>query len=481
MRRGRVFLAAALVLTGACNSQNLFSAKSDVAAEAGGVELKSDRVAAIIGKSGGSPNIQAAEFVSNLWLDYTVFAEAVAHGALKTDSASVAKVMWPQIEQSRVQAWHDTVLAKRTHVSPGAIDSAYGGDDYRLFQHIIVIPTGNKPADTAKAKASIQAAQVKLKGGYNFGKLASEISADGSKNDEGYLMPGGPKGQFVKEFEEAAWALAPGQVSGVVQSQFGYHLIRRPPLEEVRTRMSKGLQERMARKTDSIYLAELTQSAGLKVATGAGEALRSAATDVDGARKSSKTVVSLKGGDIKLSDAARWISAMPMNIRMQIQAAPDSILGEFAKGLAQNVLLLRQADSAGVKVPTPAWQFMQLQYQNQIQGIKNELGLAVPELSDSSKLSVDQKSKLAAEKVDDFFTRLVEGRAQMRPVLPSLASDLRATYNGRVNKAGVTRAVELATATFKKDSAAAGAAPQPGLIQPAPGGPPVPTPPPAKK
>jgi hypothetical protein len=122
---------------------------------------------------------------------------------MKTDSATIVKVMWPQIAQARVKMWHDTVVAKRAQVSPTAVDSIYASPTYRLFQHIIIIPAGQTPADTAKAAAQIKDALAKVKGGADFGKLAAEISADGSKNDAGYLGAGGGKGAFVKEFDSA--------------------------------------------------------------------------------------------------------------------------------------------------------------------------------------------------------------------------------------------------------------------------------------
>jgi hypothetical protein len=138
--------------------------------------------------------------------------------------------------------------------------------------------------------------------------------------------------------------------------------------------------------------------------------------------------------------------------------------------------MLRKADSANVTVPPAQWQFVTVKFNEAVAGLRRELGLEVAELSDSSSLTTGQRSKLAAEKVEEYFTRLLDGQAQMQMLLPPLASDLRASRLGRVNQAGVARAVELATAQFRRDSAAAGPRLGPG-IQPAPGGPPVSEPP----
>lgn len=66
----------------------------------------------------------------------------------------------------------------------------------------------------------------KLKEGESFESLAKKFSQCPSRDDGGALGEFG-KGQMVKEFEDAAFALQPGQVSGPVRTQFGYHLIKR--------------------------------------------------------------------------------------------------------------------------------------------------------------------------------------------------------------------------------------------------------------
>jgi len=66
----------------------------------------------------------------------------------------------------------------------------------------------------------------RAKAGEDFGALAKQYSEDpGSKENNGEL-PEFPRGQMVPEFEAAAFSLAPNQISDVVTTQFGYHIIK---------------------------------------------------------------------------------------------------------------------------------------------------------------------------------------------------------------------------------------------------------------
>jgi peptidyl-prolyl cis-trans isomerase C len=66
----------------------------------------------------------------------------------------------------------------------------------------------------------------RIAAGEDFAQLAAVWSRCPSKQNGGDLGPFG-KGMMVAPFEQAAFALAPGEYSGPVQTQFGYHLIRR--------------------------------------------------------------------------------------------------------------------------------------------------------------------------------------------------------------------------------------------------------------
>jgi hypothetical protein len=474
MRRvGLTVLVAGMAVAGCGSFRDIFTSHAETAARVGNRELKSERVADVIARIGGAnANPLAAEFVTGIWVDMGLFADKVASGNLKTDSLSLLRLMWPQLAEQRVTAWHDSIVARRSEVSQATADSVYNAGEIRVLQHILFAPGGTTAADTANAKAQAEKVLPQAKKG-DFGKLAAQYSADGSKADNGYL-PAFPKGKLVPEFESAGWALQPGEVSGLVKTQFGYHIIRRPPVSEIRDRLITGLKQRQTALADSAYMAELTARNTLELKPGASAALRTAVSDLPAARKSKKEIVAMKSGGFTVSDAVRWLEAMPPQQLGQVKQAPDSLLGQFAKTLALNTLLLKEADSAKIEVSPAIFQALALQYKSQIANLKEAMGLDSTEFSDSTKVSVPERRKDAGLKVDAYFERLTKGQAQFRPMPTTLSAELRAEGDYKIFQAGVTRAMELIVQRKKQDSTGQGPVVGPGPLQQAPGGPPQP-------
>jgi hypothetical protein len=174
-------------------------------------------------------------------------------------------------------------------------------------------------------------------------------------------------------------------------------------------------------------------------------------------------------------DFSRWIAALPPGFPQRLREESDSSLRNFAKLLAQNVVMLEQADSANIPVPQVNWQSLQFSYRVSIEQIQGELGLNGPEFSDTASTSVAQRVQLASDRVHEYITALAMGQAQSRQIIPGMAARLRSLYPHKVNRAGIARATELAVAQYVADSTAAGgvAGPTPGAVTPAPGGPPV--------
>ena len=106
-------------------------------------------------------------------------------------------------------------------------------------RHILVAYKGAVGAEPAlrrsrsEARSRAEALASRIAAGGDFAAIATTESDDASKDRGGHLGAFGP-GVMHPDFEEALFRLAPGAVSGVVETPFGFHLIERLPLQEVR-------------------------------------------------------------------------------------------------------------------------------------------------------------------------------------------------------------------------------------------------------
>jgi hypothetical protein len=403
-----LLLAASLT---ACSSfRDLFSAHADLAAEAGAQRLTPERLGQMMSSGKGiRPNRESANFVANVWVDYALFSQAVAEGKLPLDSASIAQAMWPQLAELRGSHWHDSLMARRSDIAPNAADSVYRGNELRVLQHILYrVPPNAVPEVRNVARKKAEGTLARIKRGADFSELASQLSEDpGSKQDRGFLPPS-PKGRFVPAFDSAGWALAPGATSGVVETPFGYHIIKRPAADAVRDRLTAYLVQSAGARLDSIYMDSLAIQNQIKIAKGAAKTMRAAPDNPDEARRSKKKLATFKGGELTVGEFMRWIQALPPQYAAQLKQADDSMLTQFARVLTQNMLLLRQADSAKIQVTPAEWTAMATNYRSQLDTLRAEMGLDTAALWDSTVATAD-RNRVATLKVDQYFDRLVSG------------------------------------------------------------------------
>jgi len=153
-----------------------------------------------------------------------------------------------------------------------AVNDFYQGhnEDFQVPERVtashILISAAEQDTPEERAEKRAQAEELKkqIDGGADFAELAARHSACPSKAKGGNLGPF-ERGRMVKPFEDAAFSLKKGEVSGVVETPFGYHLIkvtereqtRVMPLDEVREEVRSYLDRQQREEALNQYLDEL--------------------------------------------------------------------------------------------------------------------------------------------------------------------------------------------------------------------------------
>ena len=151
------------------------------------------------------------------------------------------------------------------------------------------------------------------------------------------------------------------------------------------------------------------------------------------------------------------------------------MLTRFARILSTKILLINQADSAGVHASAAEWAEMTKQYVQQLDTVKAHMDLAPAADSSASQA---ERLKVADAKVDAYMDQILTGTKRFTPLPSSLAMVLRERGKVELSDAGVAKALEIGRArqaakdsTGAKDSSKAAG---PTGMQPAPGPAPVP-------
>src|SRR6266516_3576853 len=344
MRRMRLVRLAliSLTLAGCGALRDAFSPRANSVARANDQTLTVERLANWAGQSKQVPlDPLTLSRVSRYWVEYTLFAEALASGKDLRDSATVTAAMWPVTSRLKWQRFHDRLSAGQT-LTVQQTDSAFQAGQYRVFQHILlqVRPpaAGSAPAGNADAQKHRQAEQLLPQAraaGARFAQLATRYSDDPGSKVAGGSLGLSTRGQFVPEFDQAAWELAPGAVSAVVKTQFGYHIIRRPPLAEVRDSFRVDLESLITRELDSLYVDSLDIKRRIKPVDRAPEYVRTAVQDLDAARTSNRVLVAYRGGSLRVRDLMRWLAALNPQLVQSLPTAGDQQIDQFLKAIAQ--------------------------------------------------------------------------------------------------------------------------------------------------
>ncbi|HZV93577.1 MAG TPA: SurA N-terminal domain-containing protein [Caldimonas sp.] len=208
--------------------------------------------------------VQVERFDTKSYLDKVSPTDAQIEAYYK-DPANAAQFRAPEQESIDYVVLDPEAMKKGLTISDADLKKYYDENvkryttpEERKASHILVKADKDAPKaerDKARAKAEALLAEVR-KDPASFAEIAKKNSDDEGSASKGGELDWFGKGAMVKPFEDAAFALKPGEISGIVPSDFGFHIIRLDairggqvrPFAEVRPEIESEIRNQLAQK-----------------------------------------------------------------------------------------------------------------------------------------------------------------------------------------------------------------------------------------
>ncbi len=141
-------------------------------------------------------------------------------------------------------------------------------------KHILIKTSASAPEEEKnKAKAKAEEVLKRVKGGEDFSKLAAEVSDDSGTKDKGGDLDFFPRGTMIPAFEEVAFSLKPGETSGLVETEYGYHIIKMEekkdavlePYEKIKDKVKDQALQEMRKAAVGEFIEKALKNAGVEI------------------------------------------------------------------------------------------------------------------------------------------------------------------------------------------------------------------------
>lgn len=464
-------LALVLVAVSACAAfTDALTGHADLVARAGSQELTVDELAAMMANSPAPLRPDIARSVVQLWVNYQLVGTAAAHGDTLHTPELADQGMWSALEQLRLQKYFEAYTASMPQPDPSTFEAAYNNGELLAAAHILLAkqPEGLGLANDSIKREAERIAQTVTSA--TFARVARQRSQDPGSKDRGGDYGLFPPGQMVPEFDHGILSVPPGGITGVVETAYGYHIIRRSTYAEIRDQFAEIYSGFVAQKAESTFFASVDAGANIEVKRSAPKLVRAIAEDVDAYRDDRSVVATSRRGNLTAGRLAHWVAAFPpqSQLRIQIAQAPDSLLPQFVVNIMKNELLLKSADSAGVQLDTTEINSLRTAFYSAVGSVMAALELTPRALADSAA-DESGREEMAARRVDAYMAALFRNEREYVEVPEQIALVLRDRYEARVVTAAIDRALAAATRLRSAaDSTASAEAPGSAVPLPAP-------------
>lgn len=353
----------ALTATVACEP----TSTDTLVARAGDYELTVADAVELLGPRSELPNQpQVVASLADLWIDYTLLADAVLRDTT-FGGVDVSSLVDQQAQGEMILALQEQVIQPDTSFTDEELEALFRENAPGIRVSARHILMGYPPQATQSQRDSVRQEMLallqRIRAGEDFQALARAHSQDRGSGAQGGDLGEFGEGEMVEPFQDAAFALEPGEVSGLVETPYGLHIIQVydktvPTFEDTREQFRFQMQSRAFVEAESTYVAGLRDAAEPEVQEGAAQLVKDLARNGMGQltpRAANRALVRYEGGAVTVGEFMTFLETRPGQARQQILNAPDEVLEEnLLLVMAQRELFIEAAREAGLE-QTDAW------------------------------------------------------------------------------------------------------------------------------
>lgn len=400
-------VAGALTLTACDGIGQAMTSHTDVLARAAGHELSVEQVTSMLVPATRLPvQPEVVDAVANLWVDYTLLARAAAEDST-FHHLDLDAIVVPFFNQQLVYQLRDRVINVDTVISDEELRQLFDQQQPNAEVHarhiLFQMPADASPQVRDSVMARARAVLQEARGGADFAQLAAQYSEEPGAaergGDLGYFGPG----EMVQPFAEAAFRLNAGEISDLVETPFGIHIIkvedkRLPEFEPMKDQFRQQvLQARYAEQEDA-YLTQLTEGKRLEVEEGAVDVARDLArkpgTQLNN-RQAQRAIVTYADGELTAGEYLSLMQQRPPQDRGSVAGASDEQLRDWLRLLARDEILIEEAKRQGITTPQAEQDTARMELRRQLQSAAREAGLLTAAAAGQNGTQATQQQVLA--------------------------------------------------------------------------------------
>jgi parvulin-like peptidyl-prolyl isomerase len=170
--------------------------------------------------------------------------------AIKTSGGDLEFIKKTIGEDQTIRGFLEKTVFAPIKVSDEDIKKAYAEDKTASVRHILLLTQGKPETEKPAIRKKMEDLLARAKKGDDFAALAKEFTEDQGSKETGGLYEDFPRGKMVQPFNDAAFSVPVGEISGIVETEYGYHILKiegrkkeTEPLETVKPQIETALKQ----------------------------------------------------------------------------------------------------------------------------------------------------------------------------------------------------------------------------------------------